>query len=125
MPGAQEQLQVWKVVTYAALGSRIQVPAVLLTPHRQRRCFRKEFECQAAALADAPGERRRRESHEGSPPLPLRKWDFSSGSADGALKLFSLRCYPKPNHSDAQGVTKRETLIKKMQSIPSIFVKPY
>ncbi|CAM9655864.1 unnamed protein product, partial [Bubo scandiacus] len=62
----------------SALGLQVQEPAILLVPHKQRRCFRKELECQPAALANAPGRRRRRDSHEYSPPLLLRKQDFFS-----------------------------------------------
>jgi len=70
---------------------QVQGPASLVVLHKQRRCFRKGLEHQPAAPAGAPGRRRRRESHEHSPPLLLKRWDFSSSSADEALKLFNLR----------------------------------
>lgn len=71
----------------SALGLQVRGPAILLVPCKQRRCFRKELECQPAAPADAAG----RESHERSPPLLRRKGDFSSSSAEESLKPFNPR----------------------------------
>lgn len=73
----------------SAFGLQVQGPAILLLPHKQRTCFRKHLECQLAAPNGAPGRRKR--SQECSPPLLLRKQDFSSSGADESLKLFNLR----------------------------------
>lgn len=75
----------------SAAGLQVLESAILLVACKQRRCYRKQFECQLATPTDAPGRRRRRDSHECSPPLLLRKQDFSFGGVDEFLKLFNLR----------------------------------
>jgi len=90
-------------------------PVDLLALCEQTECFRKELKFHQVNQVRAPGSVR--ESQECSPPLLLRKCDFSSSGSGKSETISSKLCYPLSNHCDAQVVTE----IPLLQNAANIF----